>query len=140
MSLATFSRRARLHFCSIYTSRECASIAERLLLNRKAISYSIIKPSKIIKPFILEGSFKLLNIYVSAIKRFCRYIFFIILPICFFQKDYCSSFSSGSSSISSSNSTSSRYSSKASATSSYSSSSEMYPSSGSASGLLRMNS
>ena len=43
MSLATFSRRARLHLCNIYLSRECASIAERFLLNRKAISYSIKK-------------------------------------------------------------------------------------------------
>ncbi len=43
MSLATFSRRARLHFCSIYTSRECASCTECFLLNRKVISYSIKK-------------------------------------------------------------------------------------------------
>jgi len=43
MSLATFSRRARLHLCNIYLSRECASLAERFLYHRKAISYDIKK-------------------------------------------------------------------------------------------------
>ncbi|MBQ9304331.1 hypothetical protein, partial [Butyrivibrio sp.] len=41
MSLATFSRRARLHLCNIYLSRECASLAERFLYHRKALSYDI---------------------------------------------------------------------------------------------------
>ena len=41
MSFATFSRRARLHLCNIFLSRECASLAKRFLFHRKcgAISY-----------------------------------------------------------------------------------------------------
>ena len=43
MSLATFSRRARLHLCNNFISRECASLAERFLYNKKSggVSYYI---------------------------------------------------------------------------------------------------
>ena len=72
MLLATCSRRARLHLCNIYLTRECASIAERFLFNRNFGEISYI------------------------MKKSCRpaalLIYYILLPPIFAEKRYLSCF------------------------------------------------